>query len=182
MVEYVQSACSWIASLPWRSIFVPLAAPLAALYVAIKFGHIQAEIGRRQAKTAALAMETARHKLRLDLFEKRFTVYEVVNSYIEHVGGNRNGTESDVFALIRGTKTAIWLFDEKTANYITKQIHRDALILDNVLENLGLDPDEDDKRELLKKRKEVRKRFDEHREVLHELMAPYLRFTEDVKT
>lgn len=83
MIEYLQSAGGWIATWPWQTIgeavksfALPLAAPLAAFYVANKFGHIQADIGRRQAETAALAMKTARNKLRLDLFEKRFAIYE----------------------------------------------------------------------------------------------------------
>lgn len=186
MFEYVQSGGNWIANWPWQAIgdvvksfALPVTAPLAAFYVANKFGHIQAEIGRRQAETAALAMRTARNKLRLDLFEKRLAVYEVTNSFISNVRGFTNGTDSDVMLLMRSTKSAIWLFDERTANHITKKILNDALILEDVADNLALDPDEGEKRELLAKRREVRKRLVEHQEVLHDLMIPYLRFTED---
>lgn len=186
MVEYVQSACNWIASWPWQAVgyavqsfALPLAAPFAALYVANKFGHIQAEIGRRQAETAALAMGTARNKLRLDLFEKRLAVYEATNSFLSNVRGLKNGTDADVMVLMRSTKSAIWLFDERTANHITKKILNDAWTLEDILDHLSLDPNEDEKRELLAKSREVRKRLVEHQEVLHELMIPYLRFTED---
>ena len=79
----VQSAWCSIVNLPWpalgeavKSIVLPLAAPLAALYVSNKFGHIQAE-------TASLAMRTARSKVRLDLFHKRITVFEATDGILQ---------------------------------------------------------------------------------------------------
>ena len=80
---------------------------------------------------------------------------------------------------MRSIKSAIWLFDEKTANFITKKVLNDALALENVTDDLMLDPDAGERRELLAKRRELYKKFDEHQTVLHELMIPYLRFTED---
>lgn len=186
MVEYVQSACSWIASWPWQVIWgevkssvFPLVAPSAAVYVAYKFGHIQADIGRRQAETAALSMRTARNKLRLDLFEKRLAVYEAANSFISNVRGYKNGTDGDAMVLMQSTKSAVWLFDERTANHITKKIVNDAWALEDVADKLILDPGEAEKRELLAMRSRLFKRFVEHQQVLHDLMIPYLRFTED---
>lgn len=134
MVEYLQSALDCITSWPWaavgqglKSYVLPLAAPAAAFYVAYKFGQIQAEIGKKQAATAALAMDTARTKLRLDLFDKRLAVYEAVNKVIEAASAKGALDAQDQAEYLLGIRAAPWLFDEDVNSYLaglSSLVHR----------------------------------------------------------
>ena len=188
MVEYVQSACNWIASWPWseigeglKSYVLPLAAPAAAFYVASKFGHIQAEIGRRQADTAAQAMATNREKLRLDLFERRLAVYEAANTFITMVIKNAKLDNDHRLNLLQDSRAATWLFDEATARYITDTLFSDAFEVVRISELLKVEPDREERKRLIQQRNAYYYTFAEHLNTLHRILAPYLRFTDSIE-
>jgi hypothetical protein len=188
MVEYVQSACNWIASWPWsvlgeglKSYVLPLAAPAAAFYVASKFGHIQAEIGRRQADTAAQAMATNREKLRLDLFERRLAVYEAANTFITMVIRNAKLDNGHRLNLLQDSRAATWLFDEATARFITDTLFSDAFEVVRIGELLEVEPDPEERKKLVLERNNYWHTFKQHSETLHEVLAPYLRFSDRIE-
>lgn len=187
MVEYLQSAWDCFASWPWspigeglKSYVLPLAAPVAAFYVASKFGHIQADIGRRQAETAAMAMTTARNKLRLDLFEKRFAVYDAAALVIEATLGNKV-TYDQRFDYMEAIKPARWLFDDGVVEHLDQIFSKvfDVIELDD---NYREEPDANQRTDLLKRRKQYLNDLRDFQGTLRSLMSPYLKFTEDVKT
>lgn len=188
MVEYLQSAWDCFASWPWsaigeglKSYVLPLAAPAAAFYVASKFGHIQAEIGRRQADTAAHAMATNREKLRLDLFERRLAVYEAANVFItKALKGER--LDADLrLNLLQETRGATWLFDEATAQYITDTLFSDAFEAVRISQLLEVEPDPEERKRLVLQRNNYWHIFKQHSDTLHKVLAPYLRFTDRVE-
>lgn len=186
MVEYMQSACSWIASWPWQVIWgevkssvFPLVAPSAAVYVAYKFGHIQADIGRRQAETAAQAMATNRDKLRLDLFDRRFAVYEAARRLINKaIRQTAILSKDDVHVFFDATEQADWLFDEKTARYLSDKVFQDAFDLATLLTDLADEQDQAEKQKLLVRKFDAVRRFTVHQGMLHTMMEPYLGFTD----
>lgn len=187
MVEYVQSACNWIASWPWlaigdgvKSFALPVAAPLAAFYVANKFGHIQAEIGRRQAETAAMAMNTARNKLRLDLFEKRFAVYDAAALVIEAALGHKV-TYDQRFDYMEAIKPARWLFDTEVVEHLDRIFSKVFDVIE-LNDNIEQEVDIKQRMDLVKIRKRYMNDLLDLRGTLRSLMDPYLRFAEDVKT
>ena len=187
MVEYVQSACNWIASWPWlaigdgvKSFALPVAAPLAAFYVANKFGHIQADIGRRQAETAAMAMNTARNKLRLDLFDKRFAVYEAAALTINAALENKV-TYDQRFDYMEAIKPARWLFDADVVEHLDL-IFTKVFDLIELNDNINEEPDAKFRADMVARRKRCLIDIREQLATLHSLLSPYLRFTEDVKT
>lgn len=188
MFEFVQSACSWIASWPWpviwgevKSSVFPLVAPVAAVYVAYKFGHIQAGIGRRQAETALQAMGTNREKLRLDLFDRRLAVYEAANEFITKAARGDRLNADHRFDLLRDTKGATWLFDERTAQYITDSLFSDAYEVVRISEQLEVEPDAEERKKLYHQRTMYCAAFKQHSDNLHKVLAPYLRFTDRVQ-
>ena len=99
-----------------KSIVLPLAAPLAALYVSNKFGHIQAE-------TASLAMRTARSKVRLDLFHKRITVFEATDGILQKGSTRGQLAAQDRIDYLQGTQSAIWLFEDPVVEFLNKNIY-----------------------------------------------------------
>jgi hypothetical protein len=69
-----------------------LAGPIATVFasvtaggVAVWFGRVQADIARRQAATAAAQKEIAFDKLKHDLFDKRYEIYQAAKAVIEAV-------------------------------------------------------------------------------------------------
>lgn len=183
MIENVHSACSWIASWPWTAVgeivktyALPLAAPLAAIYVTNKFGHIQAAIGRRQAETAALAVKTARHKLRLDLFDKRVAIYEAAMKALT-TAQIRGGplTDEEYVEYRSEVQAARWLFGKDISHLLIDTMSNQLLKLHSatyhIPEDGGLAGGALDKLVLLTW-------LDEQKSVLGEMMAPYLLFAE----
>jgi hypothetical protein len=90
--------------------WIKIASSCALIYFAWKFGKIQADIAKIQARTA-------RNKLRLDLFEKRLAVHEVIRLHIAAVIEDTTGMLShDEFFLNKSA--ANWLFDASVNEWI----------------------------------------------------------------
>ncbi|QKV55720.1 hypothetical protein [Comamonas antarctica] len=154
---------------------------MAAFYVANKFGRIQAEIGRRQAETAALAMATARDKLRLDLFEKRFAVYEAAACFIRDAIRLKNVTHDRRFDYLEAINSAMWLFDDTVVDHLDL-IFSELYNLIEATEEIATEPDSDQRKAMITRKKGYLNNLRLHQTTLHSVMAPYLRFTENVQT
>lgn len=72
---------------------------------------------------------TAKNKLRLDLFDRRYVMYRAVVEAIFKV--SRQGTLSleDRHALTAATRGARWLFDERVGSYIDDSIRKNISTL-----------------------------------------------------
>lgn len=87
----------------------PVLAACIAGVVAWKFGAIQAGIARQQAATAAAAAQTAKSKLKLELFERRYELYELTVRTIENLG---------ILSEDQKVKDLIFLFEVRKARWI----------------------------------------------------------------
>lgn len=99
-----------------------LITPVAAAYVAYKFGGIQAAIATQQADTARLAVKTAKNKLKSDLFPARLRLYNVIWAYIDHAithAGQKND-EATLNAEVRNGK---WLLDERVEDFVHSKLN-----------------------------------------------------------
>ncbi len=163
---------------PWAPVIAASIAAGVGAWVAHKFGRIQEDIARRQAETAAQAAKTARTKLRLDLFDKRIAVYEAANALIKKAARRQRITDDDRYEFFQGTKSAVWLFDEETARYITETIFAHAFDLVFVYEQLDEVVDELERKALRKQRLEMLDEFEKIGKKLIELMNPFFRFDE----
>lgn len=94
-------------------------------------------IAYRQWRTAQAQSETARRKLRADLFDRRFAAYREMTDLAHAVmytesGGPRErsaaGTHT-VDELERVAQEMVWLFDHDVANYVKEHIAGVALTL-----------------------------------------------------
>lgn len=180
MVELINRIFEWLGHLPWNNFLEhakSFALPLAGIYVAYKFGRIQADIGRRQAETATQSMATARTKLRLDLFEKRLAIYEALMDVVNKTQRRATITHEDVYALQQGAKSASWLFDVQTADYI-QGVSSAAFSLANVYEEIEHEPEVEGRRLLRARKNQLLESFDLHDKKLRQMMEPYLRFTD----
>lgn len=96
----------------------PLLAACIAGLVAYKFGSIQASISRQQAATATTAAQTAKNKLKLDLFEKRLAIYTVASDAIAEVIQGGNFLSEDYHSYYASIQGAKWLFGDEVYNYL----------------------------------------------------------------
>lgn len=107
----------------------PLLAAVLAGGVAWKFGSIQAGIAQQQAATAATAAATAKKKLKLDLFDRRWVIYKVVTDALTHAWREQDFTPECERAYKAGIQGARWLFDKELDDYLQKALpsHLDTL-------------------------------------------------------
>jgi len=89
----------------WTAYVTAIAAPIVAV--------IAAYIAYRQS-------EIARNKLKLDLFERRMTVYEAVRKTLGKAVTSGALSFEDEIQYHEGTRSAKWLFGEDVSTYLEK--------------------------------------------------------------
>ena len=110
----------------WTTYLQATATPVIALIAA----GIAATIQYRQWQTAKAAAETAKNKLKLDLFDKRFAVFNAVARLVTKLSNAEAHHDNDsVKALMAKTAGTEFLFDETVYEYVTDEIFKHAAIL-----------------------------------------------------
>ncbi|NVM87654.1 hypothetical protein FHT32_001293 [Variovorax sp. SG517] len=102
-------------------------AAAAAVFVAYKFGKIQAGIAKQQADTAILAAKTARNKLKFELFERRLVMYDRVYAYIDTVIGQGKIVAESDSEFLTSVRAMGWITDRSVVDYVHKEL-RDKMI------------------------------------------------------
>ena len=147
----------------WTDILSGLAVPV--------IGFLGVYIAWRQWKTAA-------YRFKLDLFDKRFLVYDATIDFILSIrgGGVVLGQHLGIFK--EKTLPARFLFDDKIAEYIS-EIKEKALDVQTYMAELKGDLPDKERGEIIKKSSELKKwlyhQIDE--EELNYNFGPYLRLT-----
>lgn len=115
-MEIVQHVLPEVQSLPiWIEYVKALGTPIAALVA----GFIGAFIAYRQ-------MQTAKNKLKLDLFDKRVKVYEAAVDLIKSVGSLDEIEESRSEEIATSLNSASWLLDDKVDAHLIQLAHEIA--------------------------------------------------------
>jgi phosphate/sulfate permease len=95
----------------WAQIVSWLSTPLVALVAAL-FG---VYIAYRQWKTA-------QDRLKFDLFDRRFVVYDTARNFLSSIITYGDIKHEEVSKFIIGTSESKWLFDDKVDNYLRNEI------------------------------------------------------------
>ena len=98
----------------WTAYLTALLTPTVAVLGAL--------IGYRQWRLA-------QNKLKLDLFDRRFKVYEAARDLLASIMTSGKAKDDEVFKFMVATREAKWLFDTEVANYLDKQIYHKAIDL-----------------------------------------------------
>jgi len=101
----------------------PLLAALLAGGVAWKFGSIQAGIARQQATTAASAVQTAKNKLKLDLFDRRLAIYDAVCDIVDEWILPENQTSKRRARFVTAMNSSRWIFPEEVYQYLKHEVY-----------------------------------------------------------
>ena len=81
------------------------------------------------------------NKLKLDLFDRRFSVYQAAAALISSVMTSGKAADAETYKFLLATKEAKWLLSSEIAEYLDKQIYHKALDLQMLaaeLEGVGV--------------------------------------------
>jgi hypothetical protein len=117
---------------------------------------------------------TAQNKLKLELFERSFAVFDAVRKLIGSIMGSGRAIDQEVFKYRIGTREARWLLDQDIAEYLDKELYDkviDLQTLHSELEGLPVGPE---RTANVQKQSEVKKWIYKQYEVLDEKFSKYL--------
>ena len=72
---------------------------------------------------------TSQNKLKLELFEKRFEVYDSARKLLASIMTTGKSKGEETFKFLVGTREAKWLLNEDIAEYLEKQLYHKAIEL-----------------------------------------------------
>jgi hypothetical protein len=104
----------------WTAYWTAISTPIVALAVAV----IAALIAYRQWKTATVAAETAKNKLKLDLFERRFAVFSAAAQLIVKMHRDDDPDDEKIFAMFPKMAGAEFLFDDAVNAYLLEELFK----------------------------------------------------------
>ena len=117
---------------------------------------------------------TAQNKLKLDLFERRLSVYEAARDYLASVLTSGRTSQESEFKFLSGTRGAKWLFDDAIVQYLDKVLWNkicDLGCIQSELEGMSVGEERSNK---VRAGADIQKWMSEQMEVLDEKFSPYL--------
>lgn len=118
---------------------------------------------------------TAQNKLKLDLFEKRFSVYDAARNLLASIMTSGKANDKNTFEFLSGTREAKWLLNADIADYLDKQIYHKTIDLQTLAAELEGMPVGEERSANVRKQSEIKKWMLKQFEVLDEKFAPFLR-------
>ena len=85
------------------------------------------------------ARSVAEKKLKFDLFDRRFVVYDVARNFLGSIAQSGKAKDAEISKFISGTRESKWLLNSDIDQYFLKQIYHKALhlqVLDAMLEGI----------------------------------------------
>lgn len=116
-----------------------------------------------------------KERFKLDLFEKRFKVYDSIRVLLIHMLSGAILEPERLFRFRSDTEDALFLFKEDVTNYI-KLVDKKAVEYINMPERLRAFPAGEYKSNILKEKSSLMKWIFEQQPRLQEVFAPYLKF------
>lgn len=83
----------------------------------------------------------AQNKLKLELFDRRFSVYDATRALIASITSSGKAEGDEVFKFMVATREAKWLLNDSIAEYLEKQIYHKVIDLQTLaseLEGVGV--------------------------------------------
>lgn len=118
---------------------------------------------------------TAQNKLKLDLFDRRFAIYDAARILIASVMTKGKANNEELCTFESGIRSARWLLNKDIETYFENELRRKAvelLTLDNELQGL---PAGDQRDKNVRKQSELRKGILDQYNVLDRHFEKYLR-------
>lgn len=146
----------------WTAYATALMTPVVAV--------IGAGIAWRQSRTA-------QNKLKLDLFEKRFAVYNKARNMLAEIMTKGKLTDAGLYEYGAGVREAKWLMDEEVAKYLSEELWNNAVELQTCDAELDGLPVGEERTRLVHKRAELKKWFFAQYPVLDAKVGRFLKLS-----
>ena len=134
-------------------------------------------IGGIVAYVAVQQHKTSRDNYRLNLYDRRFSVYEGAKNFISHVVQKADVGNAELLEFQRVTHEAVFMFDNDIFEYL-KLLYDNGVELDFLkatLDDSGL-TDSEKRAKIIHKRGELIKWFNSQFKELRTNMYPYMKF------
>ena len=117
---------------------------------------------------------TAQNKLKLDLFDRRFAVYDAARNLIASIMTSGKAKDEELYKFLSGTRSAKWLLDEDIDNYFEKELWKNAVELQALESELQGVPVGDERTNNVRRQSEIKKWILEQYKVLDAKFEKYL--------
>jgi hypothetical protein len=124
-------------------------------------------LARRQWKTS-------QNKLKMDLFEKRYSIYKATNEFIVSVMSSGHTDDDLLFKFRAATKEAKWLLNNDIATYLDKEIWSEANDLQTLKAEIEGVPVSDERTTNVRKQREIKDKLLSQIEILDLKFTPFL--------
>lgn len=115
------------------------------------------------------------NRLKFDLFERRFRIYEAAKNLLASIMSSGRAQQEDMYKFKVATREAKWLLNNKVAEYLDKQLYYKALYLQTLAAELEGVPVGEERTTNVDKQRDIKLWFDEQFEILDEYFAPFLK-------
>ncbi|MCK4819469.1 hypothetical protein KA005_27095 [bacterium] len=143
----------------WTQIFSALLTPTIAI-----FGLI----------LAIKQWKTSQSKLKMDLFEKRYSIYKATNEFISSIMGSGQVDDEHLFKFRSATKEAKWVLNSDIATYLDEQIWSESIDLQTLRSELEGVPAGEERTTNLQKQRIIKDRLLSQTEMLDKKFTPFL--------
>jgi len=124
---------------------------------------------------ASRQWQTARNKLKFDLFEKRFAVYEASKSFLDSIASSGKVKDEELFKFLLATRQARWLLDVELANYLKMDIYKKATEIKMYESELEAMPVGAERSKNVQKQREIKIFLIDQYLILDEKLSPFLK-------
>ena len=116
----------------------------------------------------------AQTKLKLDLFDRRFSVFEAARGLIASIMTSGKAKDEEVLKFLFATREAKWLLNASVAEYLDKQLYYKAIDLQTLDAELEGVPVGEERSKNVYAQADIKKWFAAQHQVLDEKFSPYL--------
>lgn len=118
---------------------------------------------------------TAQNKLKLDLFERRFSVYDSARKLIGSIMTSGKARDEEVHRFLSETREAKWLLNTEIAKYLDEELYAKAIELQALEAELEGVPVGEERSANVKRQSEVKRWIREQYDVLDEEFSSFLK-------
>jgi hypothetical protein len=117
---------------------------------------------------------TAQNKLKLELFERRFSVYDAARNLISSIAGGGRAKDDEVFKYLSGIREARWLLDTDLDEYLHKELYHKVVDLQALQSELEGMPVGEARSSNIRKQSELKKWIYAQHATLDEKFSKFL--------
>ena len=118
---------------------------------------------------------SAQKKLKMELFEKRYSVYSETKSFIISIMSSGKAEDDKLFKFRAATKEAKWVLNDEIAKYLDEKIWNKAIDLQTLRAELEGVPVSDERTANVRKQGEIKKELYAQNEIIEKMFTPFLK-------